>query len=136
MVIMGLGLTVIEGLSGELVPPATVAAYRLVPRAEAIAADRFVEQYALFFRREHRWEIASMVNSCALAIFCIALQRSGASSDAWLISWVCVLVVLVPIQTVALFKVVVAHNRHLRKVGIAAPQVMLGSAKAISPAPA
>ena len=123
---MGLGLTLVEGLSGELSPP---KAYRRVPTADGntgkgskLAENRassdgsILAEYGKFFQREHPWEIFSMCASAFVALLCAALYASGVNSYGWLAAWLALVIVLLPLQLVALYKVVQTHSAHMKEV--------------------
>ena len=126
VVIMGLGLTLVEGLSGELTPP---KAYRRVPSADSKAGqgsklaessassdESMLTEYGKFFQNEHPWELASLVATAAVALITISLHLAGASSTAWLVTWLMLTIILVPFELVALYKVVKTHSEKLGEI--------------------
>jgi hypothetical protein len=138
VVIMGLGLTLVEGLSGELRAPSGVVvrpatAYSALSRGAAGAAARgvpltieamvlqvasstrgFVNDYARHFRREDSHEVLSMVASFALPIVLLLLHIHRANSSVWLAVWLAFCCLLVPFEIFALCRIARRHNRQVR----------------------
>ena len=137
MVLMGMGLTLAEGLSGKLDAP---AAYLQVSPAEAPSAARtaetfvdanagkvavggggdgdvgaaaFLRQYATFLKREEHGELVAMGMCVLLPIIFATLYVTDVSFDVWLGAWLCVVVLYLPAST---FLLVRAWNLHTRRV--------------------
>ena len=145
VVLMGLGLGLCEGLSGELSAPRGLIEYRpalvatstswkkssrtldvhlptakdeeLQMSADALAAaDNLVREYAVFFQREDPWEMTSLVLTALIAIVAALLTGLNASSKTWCVGWIIILIVALPVEACALYKVVSKHNRLLDRL--------------------
>jgi len=135
--LMGLGLSLTEGLSGELRPPAS---YRMLPMAgmEAVLptdrpsiadtvltmgartdlmAQKAADAYARFFYREDPYEICSMVITALLVIIFATLNGLEVSAHTWLVTWLVLVAILFPWQAFALYRICRKHTRSLKKLG-------------------
>ena len=125
MVLMGMGLTLAEGLSGKLDTP---AAYLQVSPAEApsvartadtfadanagkvgggggdVGAAAFLRQYANFLKREERGELVAMGMCVLLPVIFATLYATDVSFDVWLGVWLCVVMLYLPASTFLLVR--------------------------------
>ena len=85
--------------------------------ADALAAaDNLVREYAVFFQREDPWEMTSLVLTALIAIVAALLTGLNASSKTWCVGWIIILIVALPVEACALYKVVSKHNRLLDRL--------------------
>ena len=110
VVVMGVGLTLLEGLSGspELAthaPPVTVAAREATEQSEQST------RHLTFRRRIVFWEIYSIAMTFALSILFLTLFLMQVHSSVWLVAWMLIIAVIMPVQAIGLLRVVTAFDK-------------------------
>ena len=105
-VIMGMGLALLEGLSGSLelaahAPPDSIAARE--------ATDEST-RHLTFRRRIVFWETYSIAMTFGLSMLFLTLFLMQVHSSVWLVTWVVIIAVGLPVQTVGLLRVVTAFD--------------------------
>ena len=129
--IMAAGLTLVEGLSGELTPPAGYVAAPSFAADEQAATRRWLSDW---FESEHPAEVVSMLWTCVLLVWTAALEAVEVSSTTWLLSWALIVALTLPLAASMLAWLVRRHNRRLAKLRAAEPSPSADAAESESSA--
>lgn len=140
VVLMALGLTVVEGLSGQLEPLTSHAddhANRVLRRSPSVAAAQASPGAFVALDAEHRvrfhraylraphfdacrsvalYEHVSLVAAVALAACFAYLAYAKVDSHVWMITWSVVVALLLPVVGAMLLRIGHAHNRWLQDI--------------------